>query len=366
VGSDETTGQLRADRNEASRALVIRREDLNQLVLDLLARPPGKSFGELADAWFQRIAPTRVCPDNERRHLRHLAPLASLREGELTKGRIEELFGQLRAPAGKLSSATLNKVRGTGRLVIADAQGNGEWRGPNPFELVRRQREAKRLYVTLTLPEVALVLPHLRTDRRRLVKAILLVGMRPGEALGLKKEDVDLAGKLLRVRRSHGRNQTKTGKEREFPIPEELVQDLRDAIAESSGEYVFPKRDGTRQRKDTKLTRVIRAALVAAGLVTGYRYICRRKDCRYEETRQAKEQAQDCPKCGFRLWVSPIPKALRFYDLRHSSATLHRKAGCDPLVIQEVLGHTSNITDGTYTHLDEDYRRFEINKLKLV
>jgi integrase len=351
--------------------VVLRQEDLRQLALDLAgaialarAQPVGKTFGELAGEWLGRIV--RVCPKNEQRHVKHLRPLSHLREGQLTKGLIDELFGKLRVPVGHLSAASVNKLRGTGRLIIRDAQGNAEWHGLNPFELVRRFREPKRVYSTLTLLEVALVLPKLRPDRRRLAKTVLLVGLRPGEGLGLKKVDVDLERRMLKVRRSHGRSQTKTGKEREFPIPDGLVEDLRQAMEESPSEYVFPKPDGTRQREDTKLARMLRSALAAAGVVTGYRYICRRPGCRRVEVRPAKELEQDCPDCGFRFWCSPIPKALRFYDLRHSSSTLHRKAHCDPMVIQEMLGHTMNLTDGTYTHLDEDYRRMELNKLKLV
>lgn len=326
----------------------------------------GKTFGQLSTDWLRRIAKRRVCPDNERRHIHHMRALAALREGQLTKGAIDDAFGELLAPAGELGPASVNKLCSTGRLIIRDAQGNNDWHGPNPFELVRRERVPRRVYLTLTLPEVALVLPHLRRDRRRLSKTILMVGMRPGEALGLQKTEVDLARKMIRICRSHGRPQTKTGKEREFPIPDELLEDLREAMAEHpTSKYVFPRPDGTRQLQGTKLTRILRTAMKKARLVTGYRYICRRQGCRRVETRDVEELELDCPECGFRFWVSPIPRAMRFYDLRHSSSTLHRKAKCDPLVIQEMLGHASNITDGTYTHLDEDYKRLELNRLKL-
>lgn len=325
----------------------------------------GRTFGELAAAWLKRIEKRRVQPQNERGYVKHMAPLWNMREGELTKGAIDDLFGSLQSPAGPLGPATLNKVRSAGRLIIRDAMGNREWGGANPFDLVRRLREPRPIYNTLSIEEVTRVLACLREDRRRLAKTIIMVGIRPGEGLGLKKVDVDIEKRLMRVRRSHGRDQTKTGKEREFPIPDALIEDLREAINASPSEYVFPKADGTRQRSDTKLANILRTALKAANLVTGYRYHCRRSGCEFVEELEAKVEIS-CPRCFMRLWCEPIPRALRFYDLRHSSATLHRKAKCDPLVIQEMMGHSpGNTTDGVYTHLDENYRREQLNKLDL-
>jgi len=59
-----------------------------------------------------------------------------------------------------------------------------------------------------------------------------------------------------------------------------------------------------------------------------------------------------------RLWVSPLPRKLRFYDLRHTHATLLRKAGVDLGAVQRALGHSSpEITAAVYDHSDlEDYR----------
>ena len=59
-----------------------------------------------------------------------------------------------------------------------------------------------------------------------------------------------------------------------------------------------------------------------------------------------------------RLWVSPVPRKLRFYDLRHTHATLLRKAGVDLGAVQRALGHSSpEITAAVYDHSDlEDYR----------
>lgn len=367
------SGQKRAPRVTAARTVVLRREDLEQLVLDLddrvqsARRLKRKTFAQLARDWLKVVSRRRVEPNNERRHVAHLRPLWRFTEGDLTKARVEQTLVALLRPSGPLGPATANKVRSTGRLIIRDAQGNGEWSGLNPFDLVQRFREPKRVYDVLTAKEVRKVLPCLREDRRQLAKLVLMVGLRPGEALGLKKLDVDLRRRRLHIHRSHGRSQTKTGAERVIPIPEELVATLAAAMENAgASDYVFPRPDGRRQRHDTKLARVLRTALSRAGLVIGYQYSCRRKGCGHREARIHRELELDCPKCGFRLWETCIPRAIRFYDLRHSSATLHRRAGADPMVVSEMLGHSLNLTEGTYVHLDHEYRRKELNRLRLM
>lgn len=348
--------------------------DLKQIAGELFAgieakkREGRRSFGDLAEDWLGRVAKSRVAPDNEKRHVRHMLELLPLREGELTKRAIDVTFGKLAAPLGSLAPASLNKLRGTGRQIIRDAQANAEWEGVNPFDLVRRFTEKDAVYDTLSREEASRLLPHLRPDRRRLVLAMLLVGMRPGEAFALQKCDVDFKRLLMRVRRSNQRDETKTGKEREFPVPTALAEVLRAACERSPNELVFPGADGKRETKNTRLGLTLRRAMGRAGIVMGFRYRCRNAACSFDEVRaSAVRDLFYCPACEReQLRCTPVPRALRFYDLRHSAATMLRDAGCDPLVIQIVLGHAAtNTTDRWYTHLSEEYVRTELNKLQL-
>lgn len=350
---------------EVGRSLGLDVRELGRLRVLLAQEAPAQQlFGELAKDWLRRARKTRVRPDNDEWMVGHLAPLAQLAESQITKSTVEDLLGDLLEPRGSLSASSCNKVRSAGQRIVEDAKGNARWSGVNPFTLTRPMKQRQRLYQTLTLEEISAVLPFLRQDRRRLAKLVLLTGMRPGEALGLQKTEVDLRKKMIKVCRSHGRAQTKTGVEREFPMPDELVEDLRAAMADSPSEYVFPRKDGTRWRADTKLAEMLRVAMGKAGVVTGYAYVCRRGGCGHREQREEKLDLL-CPLCAFKLQRTGIPKPLRFYDLRHTAATLHRTAGCDPMVIQDMLGHKKNLTDGTYTHVDSEYKRTQLNKLSL-
>lgn len=331
------------------------------------ARDGARTFHSLAVEWLRTEGARLVEPENERRHIDHLQPLWELTERELRPGRVKEVLASLLKPTGPLSAATVNKVRGTGKRIIREAQINDAWLGQNPFEIIRRYRQTKPKHRALRLEEVRRLLPHLREDRRREALVMLYLGLRPGEWKGLRRTDLDLAAGAIIIRRSNKRDSTKTGKERIVPIPAALRPVLEEALASApaGSDLVFPRADGTHQRADAKLSRMLYAALVRAGLVLGYEYVCRRKGCGYREGRTPLEPLR-CPRCNMKLWANGIPLPVRFYDLRHSAATLHRQAGCDPLVVQLVMGHAAeNLTDSVYTHLSDEYVREHINKLRL-
>jgi integrase len=302
----------------------------------------------------------------------HLRPLWGLTEGQLKSAAIKaHLWSLLEADDGRpaLSAATVNKVLGTARRIIREAQANDKWGGKNPFALVDRLKQVRPETRCLSLAEARALLPHLRGDRRRQVLTMLYLGLRPGELKALQKSDIDMKGRAVTVRRSNGRDSTKTGKVRHVPVPDALWPHLEAAIADSPEDckLVFPSDCGERQRADAKLSRALRAALGKAGVCDAWKYICRRQGCGYrKEAREQLNECGQCPRCGFTLWEEPVPPMVRFYDLRHSAATLHRESGSDPLAIQVALGHAAeNLTDSVYTHLSMDYLRRELNKLKI-
>lgn len=347
-------------------------EDLGQLALQLgqvmraQAEPERPPLGELMHAWLERIASRRVAPGNEARLVAHLRELFLEDEGTLTAAMVDEHLAGL-MPA--LSPSTVNKVRGVGRQAVADAQARRLWAGHNPFALVKRQREPRRRYEQLTLAELALVQAQLRPDRRRLFRVSLHLGMRTGELLALRKSDVDFTAGVVRVHRSHGRDTTKTGKERVLPILAAIAGDLLEACQASTSELVFPGAEGDRQRVDTKLTRVLRTAMAAAGVgLTSVAYRCRRRGCGYvEEHRHTTvDRDRECPRCAFTLWPVPRVKPVRWYDLRHMCATLHHRAGADALCVALAMGHSvRGTTQAVYTHPDAAMMRSELSRWHL-
>ena len=112
------------------------------------------------------------------------------------------------------------------------------------YDQVARSLKALAKYPALRPDEIAPVLAQLEPIWKRLFATALYTGMRKGELLGLRKEDVDLSARLITIRRSHTRDTTKAGHADAVPIAAELVPFVEAAIAASPSNLVFPRSDG--------------------------------------------------------------------------------------------------------------------------
>lgn len=323
--------------------------------------PPRPLFGELVALWLAWISPQRVCPENEHRLSRHLRELFLEDESTLTASIIDSHLTQL-----AVSASTRNKVRGIGRLVIERARAERQWASNNPFTLVKRVREPRRTYEQLTDEELVATQHHLRADRRREFRVSVHLGLRPGELFALRKEDVDFEAGSIRIHRSHGRDETKTGTVRLVPLLTSVAQDVFEAYHQSKSDLVFADPAGRRQQEGTKLTRVIRTAMAAAGVaVVETTYKCRR--CGSKETLPGVPSENVCTTCQVLRWAVPRVRPYRWYDLRHTCASAHRRAGADPVAIKTVLGHSlgESTTEKIYTHFTLADLKRELSKWSL-
>ncbi len=142
----------------------------------------------------------------------------------------------------------------------------------------------------------------------------ITTGMRSGELLGLKWEDVDFQAEILRVNRTvfNGRvDAPKTSKSRRsIKLSRSALVALKNHTRTS--EWVFCTSVGTTICAHNLHNRSWKPLLKAADL----------------------------------------PLTTRFHDLRHTCATLLLTKGVHPKVVQELLGHSSiSITLDTYSHV---------------
>jgi len=168
---------------------------------------------------------------------------------------------------------------------------------------------------------------------------------------------------------SYDHGTTKSKKERIIPIADALVPYLEAAIDASPSEYVFPGADGEMMAEDTKVEVVLRRALGRAGVVTSYRHSCRRcKAAGVAESAQVSTDAapRRCSRCAMQMWCKPIPRHLRFHDLRHTTATLILAHGGTLWEVQKILGHSDpNITAKVYAHLVPGFLETAVNRLPI-
>jgi integrase/recombinase XerD len=191
----------------------------------------------------------------------------------------------------------------------------------DPTERLESPRSMRRLPRVLTRDEVVALLESPSPDRpmywrdRAILEMLYAAGIRVSELLGLRIGDLDLDGRLIRVK-------GKGSKERIVPFGTAAAQALERYLRE-----VRPglDRGGSKgvvflNQRGTGLSRMAIWNLV-------------------------KDAADGS---GLEKKVSP-------HTLRHSFATHLLEGGADLAVVQELLGHADISTTQIYTHLDREY-----------
>jgi integrase len=361
VSRADTKTAAKAEAQEAERLARRRRDGLEPMPVDAAV-----TLSDLCEWWLKnRCKPARAY--NERARLQRYvlaAPLAALPLAKLRAGHIEDVLIQMERDG--MSAATINGLRGLLRTIFSKARKGGFWTGTDPLEGVDKRKVPRRVYATLSVEEVPLLMAQVPDEWRLFFAAALHTGLRKGELCGLKRGDVDLDGRRLTVARSYDGETTKGGHADILPIADPLVPVLREALERSPSDWVFPDAKGRMRIPECDPQKVLRTALARAGIVEGYMHTCRRcKATRKNHEERHKDAApRDCPQCGMRLWPKAQPRPVRFHDLRHTTATLLLKAGVSLATVQRLLRHSDPaITSEIYGHLDVEDMRAAVNRL---
>ena len=193
-----------------------------------------------------------------------------------------------------------NKAVEWGRLESSPVKNVKKFKEPNSKERILCPDEMKRLIDAANNHLEPILIIALNT------------GMRRGEILSLKWENIDLSKRCIHLEDS------KSGKSRDIPM-NGLVIEVLSVIAQNS-EYVFPNPRTGGPIEDVK---------------TAFKTACERAKI----------------------------KGLRFHDLRHTAATRMVEAMVDLVTVSKILGHSSIQMTMRYAHPTPENMRRAVERL---
>ena len=291
------------------------------------------TVGTWMDEWFENVAKIKVRPSSHQTYRgyidNHIKPnignipleklttmdLQKLYRTLLTRGRVERIEAE-NQPSG-LSAKTVRNINQviSSALDLAVAQ---KIIPSNPTDACELPKVEHREMQTIPEEQLQAFLAEARaTGVYEMYYIELATGLRRGELLGLKWQDIDWKNGIIKVRRQIARVdgqiveaplKTKNSY-RTVTISPQAIEVLKQQKAKTHDQYVFPSPNGGPISPDSVNNMLKR--VLAAG----------------------------------------IPK-VRFHDLRHTFATIALQNGVDIKTVSGMLGHFSaGFTLDTYAHV---------------
>ena len=189
---------------------------------------------------------------------------------------MEEWLGQLRK-AG-YSSSTIHIAKTAAGMALSSAVDSGIITA-NPMTGLRIAKGTSKKRHALTVDQVERVAESVGPWWRPFVLVLAYCGLRPGEAIGLRRRHLDDLGRLTiegAVTEHRGQlieGDTKTHRSRLVQVPEsvlhELKEHMRDHVANSPDAQIFSAPDGSMVRLSNWRHRIWQPAIARAGLPSG-------------------------------------------------------------------------------------------------
>ena len=208
----------------------------------------------------------------------------------------------------------------------------------NVCDLVSPPRKQQFEIQALTMVQMQMLLATVRGHKwEALYTLALATGMRRGELLGLKWQDINVETGILQVRRVLSRVPTNMPeREHVYVEAEPKTQKSRRSVMIAPFALEALKRHYASQ---------LEAKLKADAYWQEYDYVfCTLHGTHLNPNHVVEEFKKILNRAG-------LPN-IRFHDLRHSAATLLLSLGVHPKVVQELLGHTQiSMTMDVYSHV---------------
>lgn len=194
----------------------------------------------------------------------------------------------------------------------------------NPFEGVSLADVPQKAPSFFTVQDFETLLNSIQEGwLREIVLFAVLTGMRKGEILNLRWDNVDLKRRLVQIETGPS-YKTKQGRRRTIPLNDAALYLLKSREARSTSNNVFTLKD--RQVNESWVTHLFKRYVRKAGL----------KDDR-----------------------------LRFHSLRHTHASWLVQGGATLYEVQKLLGHSSPKVTEIYAHLQPEHLHSTVNKISV-
>lgn len=336
-------------REEAQEKL---RKLLHERDRGLLADPAKQTVGEFLSSWLQDVAKPTVRPRTYDCYSdiveRHIKPaLGGVRLSKLSPQHLQRFYRE------KQEQGLTRTVR-LCHAVLHRALGQAAKWGlipRNPADLVDPPKVPKKEFRPLSPEEAQRFLAAAEGDRFYALYVLAVTcGLRQGELLGLKWEDLDLERGTLQVRRQlqwvRAEGEERKGKKRAEPkwvLTEPKSAKSRRVVTLPAVAVAALKRHKTRQTEER---------LRLGEVWQDYGFV-------FTTPIGTPQDASNLLKHSFYplLEKAGVPR-IRFHDLRHTCATVLLAQGVHPKLVQEQLGHSQiSLTLDTYSHVMPDMKR---------
>jgi len=279
---------------------------------------PKISFSEAADSFLAFSKARKKSHHRDLVSVKALSAFFGARPLEsLTPNLVEDYLAFRKKKAEEkgrsLKGSTLNREMACLKTIVRRAMINRQinW---NPVEGLKMFREFSRNR-TLTSEEYQKLLDNCSPHYRPVVQLAYDTGMRRGEVVGLKWENVDLKDGVITLKSGD----TKTQEEREIPLDEDLINLFRRIPKVLGSPYVFNFRGHGMKDPKTAFLRACERAKITD---------------------------------------------FHFHDLRHCAITNLRKSGVSDTTIMSISGHKTYAVFKKYDRIDRVDRQEALARLR--
>lgn len=291
------------------------------------AQSDNPTLAEFTAQWLEEVKPGLVSESWEGygAQMRHATthPIGQMRLRAIDDGTIKRFIADLQKKeiddAGKtLSPRRINMVLTRLRTVFATAARRRDSKGRplighDPMAFVDNMRQKKSEVDPFTLEEAKRLIFAAEPQFSRMLTVLLFTGMRPGEAIGLRWDDIDWDHNFIRIRRTA----------------------VRGAKIRAEAQTRLPKTPGS--ERDIEMAAAVRQALKAQRASTqlqgGHVFVAVMGAMLHLNNLRQRSWEQLLAKTKIRK--RPL------YQCRHTFARLMLESGDTPQHIAAMLGHTS-------------------------